>query len=97
MNNITSGIANMSVRQPTTPRNQGTRPQNLQPQRTTVKNTGKGGPGKKLHFGYQNNTPGGKRKKRKKKSRKRKKSRKGGRRKSRKTRKSRKRKRRRRR
>lgn len=97
MNNITSGMANMSVQRPRTPVGQGTRPQNLQPQKTTVKNTGKGGPGKKLLFGYQEYQPGGKRKKRKKKSRKRKKSRKGGRRKSRKTRKSRKRKRRRRR
>ena len=83
MNNITSGMANMSVQRPTTPRNQGTRPVNVQPHRDRTRNTGRGGPGKKLHFGYQQNQPGGKRKKsrkggkrRRKKSRKRR--RKGG-------------------
>ena len=72
MNTITSGMANMSVQRPTTPVGQGTRPQNFQPQRPRARNTGKGGPGKQLTYGYRSQVPGGKGKKRKRKSRKRK-------------------------
>lgn len=87
MNTITQGMGAMSVSGQITPRGQGTRPQNLQPQRPRPGNTGRGAVGKKLNFGYQGDQPGGKRRKRKRKSRKRKKSYKGGKRRRKKSRK----------
>ena len=66
----------MSVSGQTTPRGQGTRAVNVQPQRPKSNNHGKGGPGKRLHFGYQTNVPGGRKRRRKsRRSRKRRKSR----------------------
>ncbi len=74
MDNLTQGMGAMSVGAPTTPRGQGTTAVNLQPQRPKPNNPGKGNNhGKKLHFGYQHNAPGGRRKR--SRSRKRRKSR----------------------
>ena len=93
MNNITSEMGAMSVSG--RPRGQGTRAVNLPPQRPRASNSGRGGPGKQLTYGYLSQVPGGKRRKRKRKSRKRKtKRRKSRKRKRRTRRKSRKRKRR---
>ena len=76
MNTITQGMGAMSVSGQTTPRGQGTRAVNVQPQRPKSNNHGKGGPGKRLHFGYQTNVPGGRKRRRKsRRSRKRRKSR----------------------
>ena len=70
MDNLTQGMGAMSVSAPTTPRGQGTTAVNLQPVRPKPNNHGKGGPGKKLHYGYQQNAPGGRRKRRSRKRRK---------------------------
>ena len=73
MDNLTQGMGAMSVSAPTTPRGQGTTAYNANPRRPKSNNHGKGGPGKKLHFGYQTNVPGGR--KRRRRSSKRRKSR----------------------
>ena len=76
MDNLTQGMGAMSVSGQSTPRGQRTRAVNLQPVRPKSNNHGKGNHGKKLHFGYQHNAPGGRRKRRKsRRSRKRRKSR----------------------
>ena len=86
--NLTQGMGAMAISAPTTPRGQGTTAVNLQPQRPKSNNHGKGGPGKKLHFGYQENVPGGRKRRR---SRKRRKSRRKSRKRRRRTRRKRKR------
>ena len=73
MTSLSQGMSAMSVSGPKTPRGQGTTAYNANPQRPNPKNKGKGGPGKKLHFGYQTNVPGGR--KRRRRSSKRRKSR----------------------
>ena len=69
MDNITQGMGAMSVSGQTTPRGQGTTAVNLQPVRPKSNNHGKGNHGKKLHFGYQQNAPGGRRKRRSRRKR----------------------------
>ena len=76
MTSLSQGMASMNISAPRTPRGQGTTAVNVQPQRPKSNNRGKGGPGKKLHFGYQREEAGGRRKRRKsRRSRKRRKSR----------------------
>lgn len=70
MDNLTQGMGAMSVSAPTTPRGQGTTAYNANPRRPKSNNHGKGGPGKKLHFGYQKNAPGGRKRRRSSKRRK---------------------------
>jgi len=74
MDKLTQGMGEMNVSGPTTPRGRRPKATNYAPKKPKPGNLGKGGPGKRLHFGYQTNVPGGGKKRRRKSRRKSRKS-----------------------